>query len=156
MKVHELRSALVELETLFEVGGTKAIKTDLASLIKFLESADDMPVEEFFAELEAELKNISIHPRSSRQAVVLNEKAVSFYCDELEKSYDDEAKFISILNELNSDSRIRKIELSKIAERFGDSSAKTVSKMLQSIKTHYYEKIYDRDANAMARRATPW
>ena len=156
MKVRELRSALVELETLFEVGGTKAIKTDLASLIKFLESADNMHLEDFFDELEIELRNITKRPNTTKMPIKLNEEVVSYYIEALEKSYDDEANFLSILTQMDADNRIRKMELSKISERFGDTSAKTVAKMLQSIKTRYYEKIYDRDANAMARRATPW
>ncbi|MCF6199779.1 MAG: hypothetical protein L3J67_10380 [Hyphomicrobiaceae bacterium] len=158
MKVKELRSALMELEALFEIGGTKAIKTDLCSLINFLESVDDMPLDDFFDELKAEIEKISSSgkERAKSAPVKLDEQAISYYTTELEKSQDDEAQFLVILAQMDADSRVRKVELAKISERFGDSSAKTVTKMLQSIKTRFYEKVYDRDANAMARRATPW
>jgi hypothetical protein len=156
MKVRELRTALAELEVLFEIGGTSAVRADLAGLQDMLEGAEDMELDDFLARLKSEIEFTPKQQGRKTVDIPANEEIVAHYIGRLEEAREDESLFLQILAELDSDGRVKKPELSRIAGKFGDSNAKTMSKLLQSIKTRFYEQLYIRDTTAMAKRATPW
>ena len=53
---------------------------------------------------------------------------------------------------------MKKADLASLAKELGVRAEANMSgtKILQKIKGWFYEKLYERDANQMAKRATPW
>lgn len=70
----------------------------------------------------------------------------------------DEPTFVQALAVIQADSKIKKSDLLKITERYVGMADKKASadKLLSAIKTEFYSKVYARDSNEMAKRATPW
>lgn len=70
----------------------------------------------------------------------------------------NEPEFLKILDEIAADKSIKKADLLKIAQAYVGYADKKASadKLISAIKTRFYGKIYDRDADEMAKRATPW
>lgn len=70
----------------------------------------------------------------------------------------DEPAFLRALAQLEDDTKVKKADLQKITERYVGLADKKANaeKLLNAIKTEFYAKVYARDANEMAKRATPW
>jgi hypothetical protein len=68
-----------------------------------------------------------------------------------------EQKFVAVFASLEADRKIKKPELIKIAEGYTGSAdlRANAKKLLKHIKTHFYAKLCERDANELAKRATP-
>ena len=69
-----------------------------------------------------------------------------------------EPDFLRALDEIRNDKSLKKNDIMKIAEAYVGYVEKKASseKLIDAIKTRFFGKIYDRDANEMAKRATPW
>jgi hypothetical protein len=78
--------------------------------------------------------------------------------DQLRGAGVSEQAFLTALDELRNDLTIKKPDLVKIAEGYVGFVEKKLSneRLLDAIKTRFYGKLYDHDANEMAKRATPW
>jgi hypothetical protein len=78
--------------------------------------------------------------------------------DEIKAAGISEAKFLSAFDALMLDKSLKKNDIVKIAEAYVGFVDKkhSVDRVLDSIKTRFYGKLYDHDANEMAKRATPW
>lgn len=70
----------------------------------------------------------------------------------------DEKAFHKAHDALRADKTITKPHLEKIVKSYVGYHDRThgVEKMHNAIKTRFHGKVYDRDADAMARKATPW
>jgi len=159
MKVGDLKKSLEDMAAILEVGGTKTARDDMASILSLLEGAEDQELDEFLASLEKRmaeaLKKTRARSRASR-AQKVDDELVSHYAGRLKAAEMDEASFKAIAAELKNDPRVRKAELAAIAREYDALPAKTVAGLHKAIQTRFYERIYDRDATEMARRATPW
>ena len=68
----------------------------------------------------------------------------------------DQGKLLNELAAMRADKAIRKKHLIAIADRYGADSSGSVAKIYKSIEQRQNMLIYNRDADAMARKATPW
>jgi hypothetical protein len=78
--------------------------------------------------------------------------------DELREAGIAEQAFLRAFDDLRNDHSLKKPDLVKIVEAYVGFVEKKLSteRLLDAIKTRFYGKLYDHDANEMAKRATPW
>lgn len=85
-------------------------------------------------------------------------KLPASYADQLKAADFDESAFKAVLADLAQDASIKKAEAAEIARDYGVIRLETRSKaaIMESIEKHFYWMLYNREANEMAKRATPW
>ncbi|MEQ1695821.1 MAG: hypothetical protein ABL901_08270 [Hyphomicrobiaceae bacterium] len=96
--------------------------------------------------------------RIDTNAAGLTQPAWEAKLAQLQSAGLNEPEFLRLLDEIANDKNIKKADLLKIAQvyvGYADKKAST-DKLISAIKTRFYGKIYDRDADEMAKRATPW
>jgi hypothetical protein len=145
MHVKDLRAALQEIEEVFSTAGVKAVQKDLASILELLGDNDNMDLSEFLEELRRNLPGPAPVP-SAEWLRRLNEAGL------------EEAAFLKTLTELST-SACSKVELRAIAEKYTGSEFKAKDSkpvLLEAIKSEFYGRLYERDADKIAKRATPW
>jgi predicted lipid-binding transport protein (Tim44 family) len=96
-------------------------------------------------------KPVAVKQMSSGQL-----KEAKAHASRLQKS-TTEKDFRDAFARLATDKSAGVESVKKVAERLGiKSKLPTRKAALKAIEQHYYEKQYEKDADAMAKRATPW
>jgi hypothetical protein len=143
MHVRDLRAALQEIEEVFAAAGAKPAQKDLASLLELLNDNDDLDLSAF---LESLRRNLLEKPGAAEWVRRLNETELN------------EASFLQIFSELTA-SPGTKAEFQAVAEAYTGSKLKakqSKNDFLEAIKSEFYGRLYERDADKIAERATPW
>ena len=145
MRGHQLREILNDIRTAISgSGGTKHADA-LDRIQSALADLDHAPAGDVISRVESAATTISSPPWSLKlsqlQGVGLNEAA-----------------FLKLIEEISADKSLKKADLLQITQAYVGYADKKASsaKMIDAIKTRFYGKIYDRDADIMAKRATPW
>lgn len=145
MRGQQLRELLAELRRTVGAVGAAQPAEGLAKIEKALASQDGSELSEVLASVE----------RAASEAVapIWEQHLLRLLGAGL-----DETSFLKGLAQLEADTKVKKADLVKIAERYAGLADRksSVDKLLGAIKTEFYAKVYARDANEMAKRATPW
>jgi hypothetical protein len=145
MHVKELRAALKEIGEVFSAAGAEALEKDLAAVIELLGNNDDLELSTFLEVLKKGL--------AGKLSISSDE-----WLQRLKDAALDESAFLRTFADLEA-SACPKSDLLKITENYTGSKFKAKSSkqdLLAGIKSDFYGRIYDRDADRIAKRATPW
>jgi hypothetical protein len=144
MRVGDLRTILKDLERLFGISGARSQETAVARVADALPSDQDHDLHSYLKTVQQE---IAEDAKSAAERYVLG----------LQQAGLDEKAFASIFSALEIDKKVKRAELLKIAEDYTGSVDRKApaKKLLKHIKAHFYTKLYERDANELAKRATP-
>lgn len=147
MRTDELKTALLELREIFAASGDSKSEGDLTKLAEYFERQSNRDLAEVLREIRDKLD-----PSSARRI------AIAHHVDQLREAGFEEAKFRLALAELKVDKALDKNDILKIATEYGviRISGKSRDSYLESIEKHFYWVLYNHDADAMAKRATPW
>jgi hypothetical protein len=145
MRVNDLRTILEDMKNVLAASGEKRTGEALGQVASALQHVGDKPLGEFIAALTADVNSM---------ALPLAEK----YSIRLKAARLEEGPFMSVWNELSGDDRLKKADLQRICILFvGQVDKKATTAQLKTdIKRAFFTRLYDRDAQAMANRATPW
>jgi glycerol-3-phosphate O-acyltransferase len=145
MRGHDLREILADIRNAVgSTGGTKYAEA-IAATEAAIAPQDNVQLEQLIANVDAAVAS-------------LTKPAWQCRLDELREAGLAEQAFLRALDDLRNDHAIKKPDLLKIAESYVGYVEKKLStdRLLDAIKTRFYGKLYDYDANEMAKRATPW
>ncbi|MFY9642872.1 MAG: hypothetical protein WCD20_20405 [Rhodomicrobium sp.] len=147
MRADRLKHAIQDIRSILGSAGATAAETDFAKLEEFIELNGDRDLDELLAEVRAKLD-----PAQKKQ------EAIAQYLDKLQSSGFDEAKFHGALQAIKNDKTFDKDDVLLIAKAYGviRISGKSKSSYIESIDKHFFWRLYNRDADEMAKRATPW
>jgi NurA-like 5'-3' nuclease len=145
MRGHQFRNLLADIRNVVGVAGSKKHVEALQSAETALSQFDNVSVDTIVSRVETVVSDLT-KPSWAKRLQQLEDAGVS------------EADFLRAFDELRQDRTVKKPELLKIASVYVGYADKKLSsdKLLEAIKTRFFAKVYDRDANEMAKRATPW
>lgn len=143
MLVKDLRKSIEDVKSLLKSAGHARAIGALDEVTDALSTIDAQTVDKFVDCLE----------RDVRPLVDTNA-----YAEQMSAAGLDEHAFLSVWSRLNADRALKKADLQKIARSYlGDFDKRASTDELKNdIKRGFYSRVYDRDAQAMANRATPW
>jgi hypothetical protein len=144
MRVRDLRIALGELQRLFRSSGAKHQEVAIASLSGALKAHDADDLRGYLRAVEQEINADSLSDSD-------------LYLRELRDIGLEEIAFKDLIGRLERDRKLTKSDLITIVERYTgavDRRAPT-KKLIRKLSTHFYAKLYEQDANELAKRATP-
>jgi hypothetical protein len=144
MRVRDLREVLRDIQRVFRASGAKAQETAFSKLSASLQGQDNRDLEACLKAVEDEIHAASLPP-STR------------YLRRLDEIGLDERAFKDFIENLESDRSLAKTDFVTIVERYTGSADRrgTVKKLIKQLKSHFFAKLYERDANELAKRATP-
>jgi len=146
MRVRDLRAVLEDLGRIFGASGARKQHVAITQVAEALPAAkgSDQDIGLYLTTLEEELAD-DFAPASVK------------YLRKLKEAGLVEQAFLATLNLIETDRQIKKVDLLAIAEGYTGSSDRKASakKLLSHIKGHFYKRLYERDANELAKRATP-
>jgi hypothetical protein len=144
MRVRDLRAVLKDIQRVFKISGAKTQETAFAKLSATLQGQDGQDLDSCLKAVEDEIQEASL-PR------------VTTYLRRLGDIGLDEQAFRDFLEKLEKDRSLAKSDLITIVERYTGSADRrgTVKKLVKQLRSHFYAKLYERDANELAKRATP-
>jgi hypothetical protein len=142
---HQLRDLLIDIKNAINASGSPRHAAAVDQLQAALSEHDELPISDVAQRVEATIAKLTA-------------SNWEFRLNELVRADLSEPAFLKALDELRCDKSVNKGDMHKIAEAYVGFSNKGASreKLLDAIKSRFYGKIYDRDANEMAKRATPW
>jgi hypothetical protein len=135
MRVRDLRKIVQDIARVFEVSGATKQYTAISKVEAALQPHDGQYLDTYLDGVEGQLS----------------------YLRRLKDAGLAEHKFTAVFASLEADKKLKKPELIKIAEGYTGSADRKANakKLLKHIKTHFYAMLYERDANELAKRATP-
>lgn len=144
LRVRDLRGALDEVRSIFRAAGARPQEKAFEQISAAVAEHDDEPVETYFTNVRVAAEE-AVAPADQRYARRLTEAGLS------------ETAFLAVIAEMQTDRKLKKPALQKIAKAYAGSfdNRASGSKLIDEIKLAFYTKVYERDARAMARRATP-
>lgn len=147
MSSERLVNLLREISGILHASGAAAAEKDVLALMATLETGEKRPVEEVLADLERRLD-----PSSEKT------KLIARHASALIEADLDERKFATALEAIRQDKKLDKADVAALAKGAGviRIEAKSRASAVDSIEKHFYWRLYNRDADAMAKRATPW
>ena len=145
MRGHGLRALLQDIREAVSASGGSAQARALGQLSDVFEDLDTQEVSVIAASIEGSIADASIPPWLKHAKAL---KAAEL----------DERLFKLAFASVENDRSMKKADLASLAKELGVRAEANMSgtKILQKIKGWFYEKLYERDANQMAKRATPW
>lgn len=145
MRVSELRSAIEGIRRLFDAGGAASAGKDLGKVSELLSAQNDRDLDDYLGEVKVKL---APPPPPSAELHLARLKDAGF----------DESRFNAALASLRADKKLSKPTLEALASDYGVIRLSKNSKpaIIESIEKHFYWTLNNRDADALARRATPW
>jgi hypothetical protein len=147
MRATELMRPLEEIRETFIAAGLAVPAKEIADVISVLEAHGDRKLDEILQEISARLD-----PAAQRQLVCAK------HVKALRAAKFDEPTFRRALESLRGDKSADKADVLQIAKDYGviRMSGKSRDGYLESIDKYFYWALYNRDADEMAKRATPW
>ena len=145
MRGNGLRAILQDIQSALTAGGGAAQAKALEKLSQSFETQDAASVSDIASSVEATITEASL-PSWQKHARAL--KAAGL----------DEREFSRAFAAIANDKSLKKSDLAEIAKEYEVRVGPklTSEKIADKIRGAFYEKLYERDANAMAKRATPW
>lgn len=143
----QLSKTIQEIKKIFSAAGVPAAESDFQQLAAYIEQKGDKEIDALFDEIR-----VNLDP-SSRKKLLLNQHLTALRAAELEPT-----TFKSALDALSRDSILDKNDVLQVAKAYGviRIAGKSKASYVESIDKHFYWMLYNRDADAMAKRATPW
>lgn len=147
MRADRLKHSIQEIRSILAAAGAAAAEADFGKLEEYIERNGDRDLDELLSEMHGKLD-----PAQSKQEVIAQ------HLDRLKSAGLDEAKFRSALQAIKSEKTFGKDDVFQIAKAYGviRISGKSKASYIESIDKHFYWRLYNRDADEMAKRATPW
>jgi len=148
MRADQLGAVLRDVEGVLTSAGAGSAGADIAALAEYLEHQGARDADEVIAEIKEKLDPAT--------AIRL---AVAGHVERLKAAGFDETAFKSAFASLKADATLRKPDdLLQVLKGYGviRISGRTQKSYLDSLEKHFYWLLYNRDADAMAGRATPW
>ena len=147
MRANELKDSLFEIRDIFASAGISAAENDVARLAEYIEQQGDRDLDEVLAEIREKLD-----PSAGKR------KICSRHVENLKSAGLDESRFHAALKNLRDDKVLDKNDILQILKDYGviRIGGKSRDSFLESLDKHFYWLLYNRDADAMAKRATPW
>jgi hypothetical protein len=144
MRVEEIKTAIENLRDILAAGGAKSAEADLSRLIELLAAQGDKDLDQYVNEVRGILE-----PKP---------ECVDSFVGRLKSAREDEGLFKAALADIAKAKLIKKPEAVEIAKRYGviRIDQKSKASVIASIEKYFYWMLYQRDAGAMAQRATPW
>lgn len=144
MRVRDLRAVLKDIQRVFKVSGAKAQEAAFAKLSFSFQRQDGCDLDSCLRAVEIEV-----------QAAALPQPTT--YLRRLREIGLDEPAFRDLIEKLEKDRSLAKSDLATIVERYTGAADRraTSKKLIKQLRTHFYAKLYERDANELAKRATP-
>jgi hypothetical protein len=144
LRVRDLRRAVDNVRTFFTLSGAKAQDDAFADVSGTLSKFDGLNAEVYLDALKDAAVKAAAPPAEKHLRA-------------LQDAEFDEKQFLAALEALQSDKKLKKSVIAKIAKDYGASPDKKASaaKLIDAIKLHFYTQIYDRDSRQLARKATP-
>lgn len=147
MRIEDLEKALQEIRAIFAASGDKKSEADLTLLVDYIHRQANRDLPDVLREIREKLD-----PKAAHRI------AVAQHVSDLREAGLDEAKFRPALADLKTDKAMDKKDVLEIATEYGviRITGKSRDSYIDSIEKHFYWALYNRDADAMAKRATPW
>jgi glycosyltransferase A (GT-A) superfamily protein (DUF2064 family) len=147
MRASELKTALCEIQDIFAASGSASVANAVGEFATFIDQQGDRDLDEVVAEIAEKLD-----PVARKQLVIAR------HVKRLKQSNLVEAAFQEALAVIRADKALDAADVLKIAKDFGviRIGGKTRAAVIESIDKHFYWLVINRDADAMAQRATPW
>jgi hypothetical protein len=144
MRVRDLRTILRDIQRVFKASGAKTQEAAFSKLSATLQSHDNRDLDACLKAVEDEIQAASLPPSTP-------------YLRRLDEIGLDERAFKDLIEDLESDRSLAKTDLVTIVERYTGSADRrgTVKKLIRQLRSHFFAKLYERDANELAKRATP-
>ncbi|HXE86509.1 MAG TPA: hypothetical protein VN524_06885 [Hyphomicrobiaceae bacterium] len=146
MRVRDLRGLLRDLERIFGVSGAKTQQDAVANVADALphDRGQEQDLAVYLKKVEEELADDAAPPSAK-------------YVRRLREAGLAEDAFLAALNSIEADKRIKKADLLAIAQAYTGSADRkaSVRSLLKQMRAHFYTKLYERDANELAKRAKP-
>lgn len=149
MRVDEIRAALENVRQVLAAGGAAAAERDLKRLVDQLAANGDRDLDQYVAEVREAISEAKAGPDAASV-----ETAVGW----LKDAGFDEAAFKAALKKIEDATAIKKDAALLIAQGYGviRINSRSRASIIESIDKHFYWALYQRDADEMAKRATPW
>lgn len=147
MRANDLSASILELKAIVAAAGANTAEADLAKLAEFIGSYGDEDADRVLEEIKSLLDPAALKAR----AIERRAKAL------LDAQFDEHA-FRSEINAIREDKYLNKDDVLAILNKYGviRISGKSRATYLESLEKHFYWKLYNKDADEMAKRATPW
>ena len=147
MRADQLKNNLLEIKGIFSAAGVALAENDVAKLAEYFERQGERDLDEVLEEITAKLD-----PTVGRRL------AIAAHIEALKMAALDETRFQAALNALRTDRSLDKLDVLQVLQGYGviRISGKSRDAYLESLDKHFYWLLYNRDADAMAQRATPW
>lgn len=144
MRGIEVSKVLADIETVLESASASPRREAVRELMNLV-AHDTRSIDDIAKSLE----------RSAQESI---KPVYQQYLEELLAAEYDEKLFLEVFGRLSKDKAVKKSDVLKIALSYGRHRSLTgsVDKLLQDVRTSFYERVYERDAQLMAKRATPY
>jgi hypothetical protein len=144
MRVRDLRATLDSVRNMFKAFGASAQEKAIGNISAGLSDHDDLQLEQYLEEVHRRAADVAAPPSDQ-------------YARRLAAAGFDETRFLLVLSEMQKDTRLRKAEMQRIVSAYGGTFDRRASKelLLDRVKAAFYSKLYERDTNAIARKAKP-
>lgn len=116
MKVSELKDALGDLHDIYDAAGARKAASDIEELTRILDGHEHESVDAFLDALR-DLYDVGAPPTGANGDSV-DQQLVDHYVAALKKAVGAEPAFMSVLNEMRDDRRVRKVEANAIQHAF--------------------------------------
>lgn len=146
MQARQLSDTLNELRDILVAAGVKDADLEVGGLARWI-GEQGGSAEEAVAKIAQ-----ALDPAQQRRVAVLR------HVGALTSAGFDEGAFKGAFAQLSADKQVGKDEMLDVAKALGviRIEGKSRKSYLESIEKYFYWALYNRDANEMARRATPW
>lgn len=147
MQASELKKPLLEAKETLEAAGAILAAKDIGGLLDLIDSQADVELDQFLLHVQRQL-DPSAHKSVLR----------TLHVSALRNALLDEAKFKLAMNALRAEKALDKTDVLSVAKNYGviRIAGKSRDGYLESIEKYFYWALYNRDADEMAKRATPW
>jgi hypothetical protein len=144
VRVRDLKATLAEIHGIFVSAGARPQQKAFGRVTDALANYEDDDLDEFLTDLET-ASNAAVAPLAKR------------YVDMLTDAGSDEPRFLAVLSQLSADKKVKKPDLQRIVKGFTGAVDRraNAAQLSDEIKKAFYKALYERDARALAKKATP-
>lgn len=145
MRGHSLRELLRDIQSSISAAGATAQAKVLGQLADAFKGSDEKSVDDISAGVVSVIADANA-PAWEKHAKALKASAL------------DERLFLQALAAIQNDKGLKKPQMVAIAQDYGVrvETKASADRLIEQIKGIFYEQLYQRDADAMAKRAMPW
>ncbi|MGH1417263.1 MAG: hypothetical protein ACRBCJ_00210 [Hyphomicrobiaceae bacterium] len=156
MQVKQLIDVLTEIQEIYLAADAKKAASDVEEFLTIFDGVEEMTLDEFYSELE----KLHTPTKSAKRPkhTHVNDIIVERYVKELRTAELDKEAFTKVFDELQTDAKVRKLELDNIQHQYigGKKIAASKKKALEAIQKWFNQRRYQADAIEEAGKARPW